>query len=65
MVPHLLFHVDDRRSVLQQQRPESVTEIVQTNLTNASLGQHRKEYPMVEVVRVDYQPLVESKNEIV
>jgi len=42
-VPHLLFHVDDRGSVLEKQRSERMTEIVQANPANpadGSLGQH-------------------------
>ena len=62
-VPHLLFHADNRGSVLEEQRSERMTEIVQANPANASLGQHRKKYAMVEVIRVDNRPLRGPKNQ--
>jgi hypothetical protein len=40
-VSHLLFHIDNRGTVLEKERPEGMTEIVQANPANAGLGQAR------------------------
>ena len=60
-MPHLLFQLDNRGTVLQQERSEGMTKIVQADPANASLGQHRKEYTMVEVIRVENHPSGDRK----
>jgi hypothetical protein len=42
-----------------------MTKAVQADPANASLGQHRKEYTMVEVIRVENHTFGRQKNEFV
>jgi len=42
-VPHLVSNVDERSAILDEQRTERVSQIVQPDLADAGFGQHGNE----------------------
>src|SRR5271167_410798 len=49
----LLLHIHNRGASLDQQRPECVAQVVETDLADSSLRQYRKEVAVIQVVGVE------------
>jgi len=49
----LIFYVYDRGSVLDQERSQGVPEIMEPDLAQSGLREHRREVSMIEIVRVE------------
>ena len=52
-VPHLLLHVGERGSSLDEQRSERVAKVMKSDVADTSLGQHRQKVAMVEIIAVE------------
>ncbi|HXM62984.1 MAG TPA: hypothetical protein VN950_19135 [Terriglobales bacterium] len=64
-MPHLLFHVHDRGSALNQQRPKRMPQIVKPDLADACLGEHRQKEPVVQIVGVEDRAIWRGEYQLV
>jgi hypothetical protein len=52
-MPKLFAYVLERCALLDQQAPEGMPQVVQTNPAQACFLENRKEVPLLEIVRVE------------
>ena len=65
MVSHLLLHINDRCSALNQQGPKGMPEIVESDSAEAGMFQGRQEIAVIEVFRLKDRPRLRRENKVI
>ena len=64
-VAHLIFHIDERRAILNEQTSKGVTEIVETKTTEPSFFNARQKIVVNQVRGVQNRSCLREKDQIV